>query len=222
MYRNTKQFSAAGSKRRKKGGFTMVEILISMSIMAVLVTSIMSFYLQFYRTAFANEQRNMINRDIRTLTARLSEDGRQANYFILYRSHELTDRNNEKDRLSDGESGDLLVFVYSEPPKASSVRGRTSKLVGYFRDATAGQSGPVRRFEVELDPASPAQIEALFPNQTRMAESPQVVELSRGLADGRLFYNFWGRSVMVNGQIYHGNEAKRVTETYNFTVSPRG
>jgi len=49
-----------------------------------------------------------------------------------------------------------------------------------------------------------------------------VIELSRGLADERLFYNFWGRSVMVNGQIHHGNDAKRVTETYNFTISPRG
>jgi len=38
-----------------------------------------------------------------------------------------------------------------------------------------------------------------------------------------LFYNFLDRSIMVRGEIIHrGAVGKRVTNTYNYTVSPRG
>jgi len=57
---------------------------------------------------------------------------------------------------------------------------------------------------------------------TLNAESTNVVQLSEGLADGRLFYNFKNRTVMINGKIIHGNQAKWVTDTYNFSISPRG
>lgn len=43
-----------------------------------------------------------------------------------------------------------------------------------------------------------------------------------GLADGASFLNFQNRSVVVRTKILHGNRAKRVTNTYNFTVTPRG
>jgi hypothetical protein len=51
--------------------------------------------------------------------------------------------------------------------------------------------------------------------------------MSKGLANGRLFYNIRSKSVMVNGQIIHrGGLGKtryeRATNTYNFTISPRG
>jgi hypothetical protein len=50
----------------------------------------------------------------------------------------------------------------------------------------------------------------------------EVVELAKGLADNQLFSNFRERTIIVNGEIVHGSAAKRVTDTYNFTVSPRG
>ena len=65
-------------------------------------------------------------------------------------------------------------------------------------------------------------IESLIPAISTVGTHETIVELSEGLADGKLFYNFRERSIMVNGQIYHGNDYKRVTDTYNFTISPRG
>jgi len=65
-------------------------------------------------------------------------------------------------------------------------------------------------------------IEDFLPPLAEMNSHPEVVELSRGLSNGKLFTVFWNRSIVVNGRIYHGNEAKRVTDTYNFTISPRG
>jgi hypothetical protein len=50
-----------------------------------------------------------------------------------------------------------------------------------------------------------------------------VVNDLTGLSAGGLaFINFQNRSVLVRLKILHGNQAKRVTNTYNFTVTPRG
>lgn len=217
------------SQKRRRGGFTLVEIMISMAILSVMVLGIMQAYLQYYKAAFVNENRNMINRDMRQLTGKLTEDGRQANYFLLYRSHEAADHNESKDRLLDGRAGDMLLLVYSDLDAINLGVDQgmpVKRIIGYFRDAPSDdtlETGPVRRFVIEFDPTiAPEDIEDNLPTATQMADFPEVIELSRGLADGRLFYNFWGRSVMVNGQIYHGNQAKRITETYNFSISPRG
>ncbi|MCH2156975.1 MAG: hypothetical protein MK080_13380, partial [Opitutales bacterium] len=53
-------------------------------------------------------------------------------------------------------------------------------------------------------------------------ESSEIVTLARGLAGNFLFFNERDETVIVNGQIVHGNVARQVTDTYNFAVSPRG
>jgi hypothetical protein len=67
-------------------------------------------------------------------------------------------------------------------------------------------------------------IEALLPNdsQTTIDSHQIVVQLAQGMADGCLFHNFWGKSIMINGQIVQGNNFLSAQDTYNFTVSPRG
>ncbi len=72
--------------------------------------------------------------------------------------------------------------------------------------------------------ATSTTVEALMPNDAAatIASHPFVIQLAKGLADGCLFHNFWGKSVMINGQIVQGNNFMNATSTYNFTVSPRG
>lgn len=67
-------------------------------------------------------------------------------------------------------------------------------------------------------------LEALLPSDARSTIDGHkvVVQLAQGLDNGLLFHNFWGKSVMINGKIMHGNNAVSATDTYNFTVSPRG
>ncbi len=67
-------------------------------------------------------------------------------------------------------------------------------------------------------------LEALLPSDSAatIASHKIVVQLAQGLDDGLLFHNFWGKSVMINGKIMHGNNDVSATDTYNFTVSPRG
>lgn len=202
-------------------GFTLVEIMVVLGLGSLVTAGILSFFIQFYRIGFVNEQRNRINRDIRQLTGELSQVGRQANDFRIYSSIADADRDTAGDQQLDGLSGDFLIFIYEDDSTDNLING----LVGYFRDPESSSEeslGPVRRFEVEFSPGSSASIESLIPAYADLKDSGEVVELSRGLSNGKLFYNFLNRSIMVNGQIYHGNDAKRVTETYNFTISPRG
>lgn len=141
-------------------------------------------------------------------------------------------------RKRDGQSGDFLILVTygddlipydtADGTKYPHDRDYTKpivKIVGYYRSVEneAEQTGPVRKFEVLPQGTDRFKaIEELLPSTSKAGSFPIVVELSRGLANQRLFYNYRDRSVMVNGQIYHGNEAKEVTDTYNFTISPRG
>lgn len=219
MHGSRQMRSVDSGARPTHSGFTLVETLMVLGISSFIVVGVLGFYVQFYKIGFVNEQRNRINRDVRQLTGELAQAGRQANYFTIYNSYQSGDRDEASDRRLDGGSGDMLVFVYNNED------GAIEGMSGYFRDVAGGDNdaeGPVRRFELTFSPASTATVESLIPSEKDLAASPEVVELSRGLSNGKLFYNYWGRSIMVNGQIYHGNDAKRVTETYNFTISPRG
>lgn len=206
-------------KNLRKQGYSLIEVVIALAIAMVTIGGVMSFYIQFYKVSFIHEQKNQINRDMRQLTGELTKAGRQANDHFIYKSIATEDRDTANDRQLTDSSGDFLLFTYKE----NSTESEISKIVGYFRESTADEElGPVRRFEREFSPASDLPMEELIPAPEDLKDSPTVIELSKGLTDGRLFYNYLGRSIIVNGQIYHGNAAKRVTETYNFTISPRG
>ncbi|MGB0416420.1 MAG: PilW family protein [Coraliomargarita sp.] len=224
MESRSKPYSEKHRSDRKQG-LTLPEMMVSLGIMAFVVGGMYSFYMTFYRLGFVNENKNLINADIREVTGELMNAGRQSNYFVLYESPKYADRDQQGDRLTDGNSGDLLVFVYTDQPDGVYNTSMVSRIVGYYRSSDEfNEDGlaPVRTFELQFDPASAAPLEELLPANLDLLVSRKEVDLAKGLSDGRLFHNFWGRSVMVNAQIYHGNEAKRITETYNFTISPRG
>jgi hypothetical protein len=199
--------------------------MVAASVSGLLTVGLLSFYMTMYRIGFVNQERNRINADMRKLTGKLIDDGRQANYFVMYSSISAAARDDEKDRLLDGSSGDLIVFVRTVESGSSMKPSLIEGFVCYFRAVESGEAGelaPVRRYELVLSSPSDKTIEELIPDTATLNSAQEVVELSKGLATEHLFFNFWGRSVMVNGQIFHGNAAKRVTETYNFTISPRG
>lgn len=215
---------------------TLLEVMIVVGLLGVISAMALGFFVESIKATFTSEQKNLINRDIRQLTAKLSEAARQANFSILYESFEKSDRDSVSDRLLDGNSGDFLVFGFQdEPDLTTSVNAPQpiTRLIGYYRAPEnpddPDSMGPVRTFDTGplptpsdvLDPPSPEELlEDLF-SDSPTDEHNAVVELSEGLADKRLFYNLGGRTIMVNGKIVHGVEAKRVTDTYNFTIATR-
>ena len=104
----------AFQKGRGSQGFTLSEIMVSMAIMSFVIGGMYSFFMTFYKLGYTNEQKNLVNADMREVTGQLTEDGRQSNYFLLYESSKEEHRNEIKDRLTDGNSGDMIVFVYTD------------------------------------------------------------------------------------------------------------
>ena len=116
-----------------------------------------------------------------------------------------------------------IVLVY----KDSVDDRKIARLIGYFRAPDASGTGPVRRFDLPITPSSSLPIWQLIPEISDPTIYPQVIELSRGLANGKLFYNFYDRAIIVKGEIIHrggmrNSKNATATNTYNFTVSPRG
>lgn len=223
MYPNTKVQSC--SPISCKCGFTLTEVLISVAVTSFLVIGVLGFYITNYKIGYVNQERNLINADFRSLTGKLIADGRQSNYFMIYNSIAAADHASASDRITDGGAGNLLLFVTTTGGGSTFNADRITRIVYYFRATQTGDSDELvslQRYEQAVNTSAGTPLESLIVDASVLLSADELVEESRGLADGHLFYNFWGRSVMVNGQIYHGNNAKRVTETYNFTVSPRG
>jgi prepilin-type N-terminal cleavage/methylation domain-containing protein len=225
---------------RSSHGFTLAEIVVVSAIVGFVLIGVAQLMLDTARTSFITAEKLDINADVRQFTLEMAHNARAANHFLIYRSFNIADRNEFDDRLRDGESGDLLVLVFLEPwPNVNSPEHFT-RIVGYFREgdpSNPDSEGPVKRFERRFhDPNGPVPagssgpylsaadntIEKAISGLSVNGNYPTVVQLSRGLSDGQLFYNYFDRSILIKAQIIHGNVAKRITDTYNYTVSPRG
>ncbi|GAB1488837.1 hypothetical protein MASR2M8_12850 [Opitutaceae bacterium] len=223
------QAIALSLRRRQSGrrAFTLAELMVSMTVFGLATTGAVTFFLQALNMYHYDGGKLLVNRDIRTLTSEMTSNATYANYFLIYPS--FTDRTvtvsgvTSDAAVNHGQSGDFLVLVYKDETDDTKV----SRLVGYYR-APANASdptsqGPVRTFDLTISPSTAASVLSLLPATTTLNTNPEVIELSKGLSTGKLFYNFNDRSVMIKGQIIHrGSLTKAATNTYNFTVSPRG
>lgn len=214
-------------------GFTLLEVVITLGISFVFLIGVGQILLEMSRTSFITSEKLDINADIRQFTLEMAENARAANHFYIYPSFKSGDRNDSTDRLRDGRSGDFLVLIFQEPWPTKASPERFTKIMGYYRKADseeADSEGPVMLFEKDYTTAGMANapsaadttVEELLNSFSYNGDYRVIVQLSRGLSDGHLFYNYLDRSIIVKAEIIHGNAAKQVTDTYNYTVSPRG
>ena len=231
------RFSRTAAPTRPRKGYTLIEILIALLLFSFLLAGVFSFQIQTMLFGYSTEARNRINQDMRNLTQSLNDDARAANSFLIFAGTEEEFWESGDLALQAGQSGDLLLLIQYNRRAVPTAAGQSPirHIVAYYRsiDNETLNTGPVFRAERTFDGLGstdplPVIIEGLFKD----ARSREMVEISRGLADGRLFHNFWNRSIMINAQLIHGigtergssegGRFRRVTETYNFTVSPRG
>lgn len=224
----------------RRRAFTLVEVLVAVTILGIVSAGMLRVFIQALNVWAYDTGKILVNRDIRKFTTEMTENATYANYFKIFPSYANLTRSvstlvNPSDpdqgyttaiadtSVNDGGSGDCLVLVFMDPADDRKV----SRLVGYFRSPTSltdpTSTGPVRRFTIDVTPSSLLPVWQLMPTISNPAIYPEVVELTRGLANGKLFFNFYDRSIIVKGEIIHqGSLVKRATNTYNFTVSPRG
>ncbi len=169
--------------------------------------------------------KSLITNDFRQFTGNISKDALNASHAYLY--PDLNSMTGSNRRLS-GLSGDCLVLVSTEPWPTINDQRYYRKIVIYYRAAGGTPNRPV--FKIERDfpdvpPTNPTtiDIETLLANQINSFTQPEtVIELSRGLSGNQLFYRATEEAFLINGEIIHGNDEQRVTNTYNLTISTRG
>ncbi len=234
-------FTYQQMKPARSRGFTLAELMISITVLGFVMVGVSRFAIENSRLAFTVEKQLEINRDIRRVTSEMADEARQANYFVLYASFfplisgdPIGDFRDPESgytaadyRRRKSHSGDFVVFVYTgeDPNPNDTTPPPIVRLVGYFRDDPEflGIAQPVRKFAIDIPVSDQGEsVEDLIPDSDRASSYSEVISLISGLNDGDLFYNIGERSVVVNGKIMHGNTAKQITGTYNFTISPRG
>lgn len=149
--------------------------------------------------------------------------------------------------VGDGGAGDFLIlafYEYASGPTVTQINNTNTyitRVVGFVRKYSGGDkvdqdanAAPVVRFE--LSPPTPTTwniqsftvhgiVQAAIRDGVIDSISEDVVELARGKVNGRLFYRYGNDRFIVNGEIYHRENPfieRRVSNTYNFTVTPRG
>jgi prepilin-type N-terminal cleavage/methylation domain-containing protein len=193
--------------------YTLTELMVAIGIFGILGAGIATLLISSIKTYHYDIGRQLVNRDMRKFTNELSDNAVESNYFRVYRAFD--------DRASPvgvEESGDFALFVYTNPSNSEEI----IRVVGYYRAASGTAPGPVRRFTVDCAPTVTSDPVSLAPDDSTKGDWPEVLEVSRGLSDGRLFFNF-GRTIIVRGEITRrGTATKNAVNTYNFTIAPRG
>ncbi len=214
--------------------------MVSSAVLAIIMAVLMRGFIQGLTIYHYETGKILVNKDIRKFTSEMTEYATYSNYFKIFPSYNNLSRTvdslvngSDPDQgfttamtdtsVADGLSGDCLVLVY----KDSTDDRKISRLIGYFRAPDASGTGPVRKFDLPITPSSSLPLWQLIPEISNPAIYPQVIELSRGLANGKLFYNFYDKAIIVKGEIIHrggmvNTKNATATNTYNFTVSPRG
>lgn len=253
--------------RRPRQGFTLVEILITTTLLGFVTFGLFRVFIQALDVYKYDIGKLTVNRDMRRFTTEMSENATYANYFRIFASH--TDLSRTVDVLVDpsdpdqgfttaiadssltkGLSGDCLVLVYKDPADDRKI----ARLRIYFRvPGNASPSpkegirvtnkGPVRRIDLPITPSSSLPVFQLIPEISNPAQYPIVLQSVEVVSPELvaniplttpatfqkwgLFYNFNDKSIVLKGELIQTGsqfnvETKEATNTYNFTISPRG
>lgn len=151
------------SSRSRQGGFTLVEAVISFTIIMAVVAMCMSTFLYTLRTMYKDNQRLATNASLRTFMAQISKETLDASTFYLFPYYTKLDGSvdlttdpvvaNFEDALGTEfdkwiAHGDCLVLV----TKTSLYRTTDIKQIRiYYRvttnQATANSEAPIRYYE---------------------------------------------------------------------------
>jgi prepilin-type N-terminal cleavage/methylation domain-containing protein len=221
--------------RPTRAGFTLVEMLVATTILGLMTTAVLGLFINMMKSYKYNAFRLSINRDVRTFTNEFSDAATASNYFVVLADFATRTSGASGSEvlaaMGDGEAGDCVLLVYKDDTDDTKV----GRLVGYYYDAEYNGIGPtIRKFDLTFSPAIAASsLWTLMPATTTQHTNADILSEATGTItktaatsmSGRLFYNFFNRSVMIKGQInYASNDGftRRAVSTYNFTVSPRG
>ncbi len=128
-----------------------------------------------------------------------------------------------------------IVAYWIAPNRNPAARGESpDRIALYSFDTDRFRTSPTATswttswgatFPVAL--GSSTSLESLLPAATANAATAAYAEILVNDLDGRAsrwshFLNFGNKTAVMQSRVLHGNRAKRVTNTYNFAITPRG
>ena len=123
MFRSIQRSKAVlDARQKRRRGFTLFEVMLTLSMTSVVMAGSMSFVLQSLNTYHYDMGKLMVNRDIRTFTSEMTENAAYANYFMIFPSFE--ERSNIVE-VGDSENGFVEVELRQDlNGKDRMLRGR--------------------------------------------------------------------------------------------------
>ena len=219
----TQKPTTSQPSERTNHAFTVVEIMFVIVVLGIVGIGLTSLMIKSSRSMLWSVNKSMITNDFRQFTGNISRDTLNANHAYLY--PDLSSMT-EDNRREIGLSGDCLVLVSTIPFPTPNSQRFYERIVVYFRDAEGAQNRPVFRTEIvfpTVDEPTTTRIEEFLAAERNNFEQPEMVlELSRGLSENQLFFRATDEAFLINGEIIHGENTQRITNTYNLTISTRG
>src|ERR1043166_8992034 len=129
------KFSLSRSAQRNRG-FTLMETLVGLGLLGIVAVGTMAFTRQGLKMYYMDRARTMVNRDIRTFTQQLDTDAVTSNFFCIYPNFATRSVSGVDAAVVDGQVGDFLVFVYTDPSQSSLGISMITRIVGYYREVT--------------------------------------------------------------------------------------
>lgn len=207
------------SRRRK--GFTLVEILVAMTVAGMAATALFAFFI-FGLRANATTTTTLVHNDyIRNLTQKMLFDIRRADQIIVYKStSDLTEVGYEQ-------TGDYMLCFYNAWD-VTSKSDKVERVVGYYLHNVYGSDEKeLYRFEnteISEDNVSDVAV-STFSGFGTSAHDMLASDVEKTTdVDGNevgIFEYFKGVRVQASFTAPNAQAKDRFT-LYNFTAAPRG
>ncbi|MBK1857398.1 PulJ/GspJ family protein [Cerasicoccus arenae] len=108
-------------------GFTLAEVLIAVTIFAIVIAISSQFFIDSYATLYKSQTALEANRSSRNFLDVLAEDGMEADSFVIYKDYSGNVKKSL--RITNGNSGDFLVLAETE---LGTLETEYIKLIGYY------------------------------------------------------------------------------------------
>jgi len=209
----------------RKKGFTLIEVTTSLFIIGLTTAMLLNTTQRGSLSLNTSVQKVDITHQLREITAKLSNDARQAQTFYLFEDASSLDT-----PVKRGESGNYLVLIKLRPYNGfsleTSVPGDPVHLVSLicYQTTSQGDQRPLYRTAITFSTPLDAVETDIFTLIQSTADSPGKEFMGNSLArEGQgLFYFHSTNTLMASGEIQSGNDFQTTTNTYNFTFSTRG
>ena len=214
------------SVKVERAGITLPELLVALSVFAILIALVLNFYKEALLNTHFEAQKNELNSSLRTITGEFLTHARQADYILLYKSFNPRDRKSADDRLFEGKAGDLLVMVTQGKGKENQLSNKRPiiKIVGYYRAPERPKKpetkGPLKRFVIDIPKGSAKAPEDLMP-QRESKDFKEMASSVLGLTSQRAFYNLNNKNTIANMSLSVGSGNSEYSHRLNLTLSPK-